>query len=853
MFIALLWGGALLIILAWWLGLKFADDSKAIPWIIGVVGSAGIGLAGWHAFVLWLQKTTPDQQTVALAGQRRITAMALLVGGAGLLILALILGFQPRPGGTGGWATLRAMFGESVGLFLFALVVLGAGRTLLSPPRDPFATVDLEPVRGLFPLIRTALFLAGIVLIGTFAILAFYQRVGMGYFPELAGLLLFSMLCLAMALWLTSTPAPDAFATRVFVLVFGGATGTILFLMTMARAFVWRDQVFFSGMSVWQGDESWQLWLCVYLQLIALALMFGSLLLARADIRANAVLRRVLYGYNAVLNGLLVVQMLLVLNIVLYAMVPYTFNWTQTLGLHALAESSKNVLHKLKQPTHVFVLMSANMASQSDVRSLLDNLQAESNKVEVKFISPDRDLPDYSDLADKFPKILPSGKLVGRMNEDSGRGILIVYGDMPKNKDHKVPYAFIPERKMYDEMPQMHGQRASKSFKGEIEVMTEINYLVGGGEKRKIYFLQGNDEIDIFESDAARRVDPRGEMSLLGASMLVDKLKKDNYDVEAITFSKTYAEDPKRKGEKVRYVGPPGADKPAKLPDDASVIIVAGASNQIPSEGITALEKYVERGGKLLVMLDLVLSKEIKAKDFRDLKLRESGIEEMLKKYGIGSTDEFAIAQLLPRIRLVDPYNIPSQPPEKAENVIAKQFFDRLVWFKWVRVIRPAAAPAGRYKAEPVFVTIPWRPQTAREVPAVIAERDIAALRNPFDTFDELQQRMELPKRAMEELPLVVAVSDEAKPRMIVFGDTEFISNYAMMTDRTGNNYALFVSSLEWMSEREAIGPRPKESKEVHMPEAIAINTTRIHLMPLWLMFITIVGLGTGIWLVRRR
>ncbi len=688
LFVGLLWGGALLIILALWVSLKFAaeDRSPAMPWIIGVLGGVGLVLAGWHAFVLWLQKIPPEQKPAALANQRRLTALALVGGGAALLVIAMILGLAPRAGGSGGWAALRPVFGEAVGLFLFALVTLATGRALMSPPRNVFATVDLAPMQPLFPLIRAVLFLLGLGCVTTFAILAFYVRVGTTYFPELAGLLLFSMLCLALALWLTSTPSVDAFATRVFVLIFGGAAGLILFLMTLARAYVWRDQVFFAGMTTWEGEESWKLWLCVYLQSIALALMFGSLLLARADVRTSAVLRRMLFGYNAVLNGLLVLEMLIVLNIVFYAMVPYTFDWTRTRGLHSLAQSSKGLLHKLRKPTHVYVLMSQGVSMQGDVRTLIDNMEAESSKVNVKFISPDREtgMLEYAELAKKFPKILPSGGAKFMSRDDTGRGILIVYGDLPKGEDHNIPYAFIPERKIYDEQPAMGpGQRGSRSFKGEIEVMKELNYLVVGQKKRKLYFLQGDNEIDISETQPnLRRVDPRGEMSLLGAATLIDKLKKDNYNVEAITFNKQFADDPKQKGEKVRYIGAAGPDKQPQIPDPDEVyaLVIAGASSPLSQDALNALEKYVDKGGKLMVLFDIVLTKNLKAKDIRDFKLRESGIEDMLKRYGIASTDEFAVAQMVPRTRawgsIQNPVHVAGQNRECDRQAILRP--DRL-------------------------------------------------------------------------------------------------------------------------------------------------------------------------------
>jgi hypothetical protein len=847
-FVGLLWGGILLVILAFWLGLKYAEESSRFSaWIIGAVALVALGLAGWHAFVLWLQKAPPDQRIAALTHQRRVTATALLAGGALLVVMALVIGFGPRPGGTG-ITFLRGNFGESIGLFLFALVTIVAGRLLLNPPAEEMAPVNLEPVRNLFPLIRTALLLTGVILVIVFAVLAFYYKVGLGYFPELAGLLLFSMLCLAVGLWMTSINIPDPFTTRIFVLVFGGLTGLILFVMTLARAIAWREQVFLSGISTWQGEESWRLWLFVYLQMIALALMFGSLLLGRADIRANAVLRRVLFGYSTILNGLLLLEMLIILNIVFYALVPYNFDWTSTRGLHALAQSTKNLLHELKQPTEVVVLMSPGSAGYTEVRNFMENLQAESNKLNVEYISPDRDSQEYNLLAKKFPKLLPSTGLI-KKGDETGRGILIVYGPMPKDEKHKVPYAFVPERKIYEESPGMPhaGGKVTRTFKGEIEVTKELNFLVHGQEKRKVYFLQGDDEIDITNTEAVRRTDPpRAEMSALGASMLVERLKKDNYEVQGVTFSKDFANEKKK--DNILLIGEGSPDKKTEIDaKDTYAVVIAGPSSPIPAEGLAILEKYVDKGGRLMVLLDITLTKDLKG-------FRDSGIETMLRKYGIESADEFALAAMLGTRKLVDPYKILALTPENSENALAKQFMDRGVNFRTVRVIRPGGAPGGRYKAETVFASIPWDPRLADKLPAVVAGKKVSAMLDPLGYFDELEQNGQLTKDIRQALPVVVGVSEEDRPRMVVFGDTEFISNYAMVTGDREDNYALFVSSLEWIGERKGlIGPQPKSTSDYKLQAPVAIDYSRIHLVPMWLMFLTIVCLGTGIWLVRRR
>src|ERR1700733_14188781 len=118
--------------------------------------------------------------------------------------------------------------------------------------------------------------------------------------------------------------------------------------------------------------------------------------------------------------------------------------------------------------------------------------EAPSNKLDVSYVSPDRMSFEYDSLAKKFPQILPTGMQM--RGDDSGRGILLVYGDMPAEDKHNVPYTFVPERKIYDETPGMPGAKPKRVFKGEVEVARELNFLLHGKEKRKVYFLQGDDE-----------------------------------------------------------------------------------------------------------------------------------------------------------------------------------------------------------------------------------------------------------------------------------------------------------------------------------------------------------------------
>src|SRR5437762_2027264 len=100
----------------------------------------------------------------------------------------------------------------------------------------------------------------------------------------------------------------------MLILAVGGVSGFLVWVLSLVLAYRWSATIF-GGLEAWQGPNWWQLWVCVLAMLGGLAIMFVSLLPARAVERSNMVLRRLLYGYNAVLTGLLLLAILMVVNV----------------------------------------------------------------------------------------------------------------------------------------------------------------------------------------------------------------------------------------------------------------------------------------------------------------------------------------------------------------------------------------------------------------------------------------------------------------------------------------------------------------------------------------------------------
>src|SRR5207249_7648400 len=107
-------------------------------------------------------------------------------------------------------------------------------------------------------------------------------------------------------------------ATRLMVLTIGGLSGlvTVLLIGLTLPYFEWWN-VFVGGVESWR-KEWWRVGITMLALFGGLALMFASLQLARADERSSPGLRRLLYGYNAVLTGRLVLAILVVLNVSTY-------------------------------------------------------------------------------------------------------------------------------------------------------------------------------------------------------------------------------------------------------------------------------------------------------------------------------------------------------------------------------------------------------------------------------------------------------------------------------------------------------------------------------------------------------
>jgi hypothetical protein len=823
----LLWGGVLMVLLALWLPAKHTEINGAVPvavWILAVAAFAA-------ALGQFLSRPTgsEEERRQKLAARRRPVGAVLTVIGVSLLVLSVVLTT---------WYGLAA-FGESFGMVLLGLVALAWGLSHLRPiDRSLGHNQALQFLLERRPLLAVILFALAAVLIAVagFWGIRVYRWEG---FPEWGAALLIALIALGGGLWLRASFGQTVTleAVRLFVLITGGLTGFVLAVMALCRGFMLGSE-FFRGTAGWTGPESWRLWLVVYVEMIGLALMFGSLSLAQTEIRVNAVLRRLLYGYNSVLNGLLLLTILVVLNVLVYTAYPYTANWTRTGGLHDLSPYTKQTLANLREPTKIYAIMSPNSPDYADVRILLDNAQAFTDRLQVVYLSPDRDPREYKRLLDSYPELARDAKMERLQGDRSGgRGVLIVYGPETAKGDRKVPHSFLGAASLSEtkrDFADRRGNRATYLFKGEQAIMNELLFLMENKTKPKVYFLQGKRG----EYYDLKDLTPGINAIEGGLGMFVDRLKKDNYEVRGLSFLPA----PPRVGpdDPVQYMAP-GPDGKVEVPADAKVVVLAGPKLPPEQPVIDALDRYMDRGGKLVVLVDV----DDQRIDPVSRSLKPTSLVTWLKKFSVDVTSDFLVR--MPQNQRDDPLRVPVEPAAGG-NPIAKNFrgSKKVFHMELVRVVRPQPAPGGAFTAETIL-------QVPLDEGAVVATSNLLELQRPEDFLRGLIARNQLANRALTEPPSVaVAVTDkDQKPRLIVMGTSLFITNYNMQSNATGA-YDLQVSFLEWLAERPGgMDIRPKETGTYTIDPDI--SRAQVVFLPAWLMVVGIIGLGTGIWIVRRR
>ena len=624
--------GAMLTIMAAWFRYGFDTPPVAAAWLVALAALASFG---WGA--------------LRVVGQGSTTSSAAFAAGGAVVLLGIA-------GWLGATFGLEAL-GEAGGLAIFAVLALGAalgwsGGSLRE--RLPSSVIT-----------RIALFALGFLVLAAAIYLRAVRKIGNDYWPEQAALFLLGFVLLFGAVWLYATTNRTPEFVTTFFLVLGSALGSLLTLYALSRAIVdWSLP----------STEPWQTWIVGYALVAGLGLIYSSLTLVGNRVEKSAVARQSIGGFATLLYGILALAIFVVFNVFVFRTVTYTLEWSKTRGLTTLTPATENLLAGLDKKVEAYVLMSPLHGLHLQMKTMLDNAAAFApSKFQVFYINPDSANPaereKFDQLANRFKEIVSSG---GRDDQEMSRGVLLVYGELPKDPNVPVPHAVIPVRRLFE------NQMKTFIFKGESEVMKEVDFLARKREKQRIYLLQGDNELDMNDKEGIDLTSPTLNLSRLGAGKLVANLTKDNYDVRGLSFRPA---DPEAKDTNIVHVAETGAGKKAEVPDDCQTLVILSPSAKLSADALDAIERYMDRGGSLFVGIGIPGEPNFS-------KLKETGLEGLLKKYGVDVTDRFVLH--IPTEEFRSAFRCFAEVPDKGQTVLAQQFSGKVF-----RMVTPRIIKAG--------------------------------------------------------------------------------------------------------------------------------------------------------------
>jgi ABC-type uncharacterized transport system involved in gliding motility auxiliary subunit len=284
--------------------------------------------------------------------------------------------------------------------------------------------------------------------------------------------------------------------------------------------------------------------------------------------------------------------------------------------------------------------------------------------------------------------------------------------------------------------------KSEKVTDAEEEKLTNGLIKVTREGKRSVYVVQGHGEPDLASTERQ------------GFSEAKAAMERANYEVKPLVLA--------REG---------------KIPDDAALVIEAGPRNDLFAPEMEALDGYIKRGGKLLVMVN---------------PFQNEGLKKDLLRYGIELGDNLVIEPnpigrlfgIGPEVPIVQQYE--SHP-------ITRDLGGVSTLFPLTRSVSPTKSPVQGVTVQPL----------ARTSTQSWGETDRAAL----------QRGEAKPDPQDPPGPLSVAVvATKDKARIVVYGTANVAANQFLNLQ---GNRDFFLNSVSWLAEEEdQISIRPRDTRQ---------------------------------------
>lgn len=632
----------------------------------------------------------------------------------------------------------------------------------------------------------------------------------------------------------TGPPLPGIPPVRLALALAGGLLGfTTACFVGVGYAVLWWKDLTSGGIKVWR--ETWP-WLVVLAVIGGLMVTFGSLVTLKSEERRSPAIRRLLYGFNSVLVGFLLLGILVVANaLVIWYGPAGASDWTAS-NIYSITAESKQLLKNLDKPVHIYVMLEYSQL-YLDCKNLLDSCSNYTEQLQVTWLNPasTRDVNKFDELVKKY------GHLVQM-------GMLVLY-----DPEGEVRHAFIkqtadgPDDLGLEDAPRRFSGNETPAFRGEQALMSVLRSFLEGTTKLTIYFTQDSGEMSLTSLQTERP--PRFDR---GLGRLKTQLEKQGYLVKEWALG---AVDEKTL-------------QPRPIPDDAFAVVIADPAPTIASK-LKPLEDYLfQRQGKLIILAEPRLDSEGR--------VMPTGLEQLALSFGVNIQSEIILSVAGSQL-LRDPTAALVMLSPGAEHSLREAIRNQLeardnLMFR-IRPVAPVAQPPAQYEVAPLLQIRPVVPVSdGRMASGQWPEPQIKGTPEEMLEFlSKPENRQEFVRR-LTVSPPVVAVTVREKgesappahpglpptskpgaPRMVVIGDATLACNAQVQNDAEFS-YNVLSSSLSWLRGKSLVlgNIKPKE-RSAYRPNLTLEDMSRLRWLPGTLLLLFIIAAGITVGIIRRR
>jgi hypothetical protein len=227
----------------------------------------------------------------------------------------------------------------------------------------------------------------------------------------------------------------------------------------------------------------------------------------------------------------------------------------------------------------------------------------------------------------------------------------------------------------------------------------------------------------------------------------------------------------------------------------------------------------------------------------------KTGLEGLLGELNVQQGTRF-IYQLTPELELEPNHLVGIAAPRNPvlQSIVKVSPFIRFGPARQVEMLQTNPS----FRATPLIFSSPELRTWLEEEPII----DYAAVITPMMRSADAQRAKGL---TTSPRILAVSVTEGTTPRVAVFGNSYFISDEILRrSQRDAEPLSFFViqATIDWLRDKPSIAAAEIESKrysQYRFPHPSALDPMRILYLPLGLAFLTVLGLGAGVWVIRRR